>query len=104
MKDQKSPYIKHLYVCLNQRPAGEACCADKISAQIKERLKAYVKENGLKGKVRISGSGCMDLCSKGANLMVYPGERWYSQVTLADLEQIIEAELAPLVTPESMKS
>ena len=96
MEISSTPYQKHLYVCVNKRQAGEECCSDKEGEAIRERLKAYVNENGLKGKVRISGSGCMDFCSKGGNVMVYPDYRWYSGVTSKDVEKIIEAELAPL--------
>jgi len=97
MEQTQSPYIKHLYVCIKQRDTGEDCCIDRNGEAIRDQLKAYVKASGLTGKVRISGSGCMDLCAKGANVMVYPGERWYSAVTLEDIGQLIERELKPLI-------
>ncbi|PIQ82975.1 MAG: ferredoxin [Candidatus Omnitrophica bacterium CG11_big_fil_rev_8_21_14_0_20_64_10] len=100
MKSGESPYLKHLFVCVNRRPAGEDCCAEKAGEAVKERLKSFVAANGLKGKVRISGSGCMDFCAKGGNVMVTPGRRWYSGVTPADVERIIALELAPLVSPK----
>lgn len=98
MKTERSPYLKHLYICVNKRTDGRACCAGRDSEQIRERIKEYVNAHGLKGRVRVSGSGCMDLCEQGANVMVYPGERWYSHVTLETADQIIEEQLAPLVT------
>lgn len=98
MEAKRSPYLKHLYVCVNRRTDGRACCAGRDSEQIREKLKEYVNAHGLKGKVRVSGSGCMDLCEQGANVMVYPDHRWYSGVTLESAEQIIEEQLAPLVT------
>lgn len=97
MEITRSPYIKHLYVCVNQRDPGVTCCSHGGGEAIREKLKAYVKENGLKGKVRVSASGCMDLCAKGPNVMVYPDYRWYHGVTLADVDTIIEKELSPLV-------
>ena len=96
MKSGTSPHLKHLYVCLNLRDDGRACCAGRDSEAILEKLKGYVKTNGLKGKVRVSRSGCMDLCERGANVMVYPDNRWYSAVTLEDADRIIEEQLAPL--------
>jgi putative hydrolase of the HAD superfamily len=99
----RSPYLKHLFVCVNKRDPGVACCSHGGGEAIQERLKAYVKANGLKGKVRISSSGCMDLCARGPNVMVYPDYRWYHGVGLEGdgVDQIIERELAPLVSPAS---
>ena len=98
MESKRSPYRKHLYVCVNRREEGRACCAARGGEAIKEKLKAYVQDHGLKGRVRISSSGCMDLCEQGANVMVYPDQRWYSHVTLEDLDGIFEEHLAPLVS------
>ena len=97
MESNRSPYLKHLYVCVNQRTDGRASCGPRDAEAIREKLKEYVNTHGLKGKVRVSGSGCMDLCEQGANVMVYPGERWYSHVTLETVEKIIQEELMPLV-------
>ncbi|MBI3317817.1 MAG: (2Fe-2S) ferredoxin domain-containing protein [Candidatus Omnitrophica bacterium] len=102
MEAKRSPYLKHLYVCVNRRDPPEASCAPGGSEGVREKLKSYVKENGLKGKVRVSSSGCMDLCARGPNVMVYPDHLWYSNVALADVDRIIEEHLAPLVT-ESAK-
>ncbi|MBI3322265.1 MAG: HAD-IA family hydrolase [Candidatus Omnitrophica bacterium] len=102
MEVRRSPYLKHLYVCVNQREEGKACCAARDGEAIRERLKEYVNRNGLKGRVRVSGSGCMDLCEKGANVMVYPDYRWYRNVGPADVEEIIRTELAPLAQKEQI--
>lgn len=96
MESRRSPYLKHLYVCVNERTDGRASCGPKDAEQIREKLKQYVNDHGLKGRVRVSSAGCMDLCEQGANVLVYPGERWYAGVTLEDVERLIELELAPL--------
>ncbi len=101
METKRSPYLKHLYVCVNQRVDGRESCSQKEAEAIREKLKEYVNSHGLKGKVRVSGSGCMDLCEQGANVMVYPEQKWYSRVTLADVDRIIELELGPLIPPVS---
>ncbi len=95
MEISNSPYLKHLYVCLNKRETEAACSTDGAGEAILEKLKAYVKANGLKGKVRVSGAGCMDLCAQGPNVMVYPDHRWYHHVSLADVDRIIQEQLAP---------
>ncbi len=96
MSSTHSPYLKHLFVCVNKRDPGVTCCSHGGGEAIREKLKAYVKANGLKGKVRVSASGCMDLCAQGPNVMVEPDHRWYRHVTLENIDQLIELELAPL--------
>ena len=100
MESTRSPYRKHLYVCLNRREDGRVCCAGREAEAILEKLKTYVAENGLKGRVRVNRSGCLDLCEQGPNVMVYPDNRWYSHVSLGNVEQIIQEHLEPLVPRE----
>ncbi len=97
MESTRSPYLKHLFVCVNKRDPGVTCCAHGGGELILQKLKAFVKANGLNGKVRVSSSGCMDLCALGPNVMVYPDNRWYHPVSLEDVDRIIEEHLAPLV-------
>lgn len=99
MEWSSSPYLKHLYVCVNQRQPGQVCCAARDSKRILERLKGYVKRHRLAGRVRVSSSGCMDLCAQGANVMVYPDHAWYQGVTPEDVDRIIGEQLEPLVSP-----
>ena len=101
MESGPSPYLKHLFVCVNKRDPGVTCCSHGGGEAVTEKLKAFVKANGLKGKVRVSSSGCMDLCAQGPNVMVEPDHRWYSHVTLEDVDRIIEEHLAPLVHPSA---
>ena len=97
MESSPSPYLKHLFVCVNKRDPGVTCCSHGGGEAVTEKLKAFVKASGLKGKVRVSSSGCMDLCAQGPNMMVEPDHRWYSHVTLEDADRIIREHLAPLV-------
>lgn len=103
MESKPSPYLKHIYVCTNQREPGKTCCAARGAERILEKLKGFVQANGLKGRVRVSRSGCMDLCEQGVTVMVYPDNRWYSHVTLETAHQIIEEHLAPIVIASAAK-
>lgn len=94
MNSSKNPYKKHIFVCTNQRENGEVSCAGR-GEEICEFLKDYVKVNKLKGKVRISRSGCFDLCAQGPNVLVFPDYVWYSKVSLGDLQEIIGEHLLP---------
>ena len=91
MEQARVPYQKILFVCINRRPPGEVCCAQRESEAIAASLKARVKALGLSRAVRVSTSGCQDVCAKGPNVMVFPDDVWYHGVTPADVERIVEA-------------
>jgi len=90
MEQGRVPYEKILFVCVNRRAPGEVCCAHRGSEAIAEALKGCVKALGLGRAVRVSKSGCQDLCAKGPNVMVFPDYRWYRGVTEGDVERIIQ--------------
>ena len=96
------PYQKILFVCVNRRVAGEACCAARESEAIAEALKAKVKALGLSRRVRVSKSGCQDLCAKGPNVMIFPDNVWYHGVGAGDVERIIQDSLRGLAPPASV--
>lgn len=83
------PYRKILFVCVNRREPQEICCAHRDSDAIAAALKARVKTLGLAPAIRVSKSGCQDLCAKGPNVMVFPDYIWYQGVTPDDVERII---------------
>ncbi len=94
MKEIAKPYQKLLLVCVNERANGDESCGHKKSVRIVEKLKAYVNENGLKGSVRVSRTGCLGLCHLGPNVAVFPENHWYAGVTDEDADRIIQTELA----------
>jgi len=56
---------------------------------VRAKLKEAVNEKGGKGKVRVSQSGCMGLCAKGSNVMIYPQKIWFAGVFPDDVEEIV---------------
>ena len=96
MKQQPVPYQKILFVCINKRDSGEVCCSQRGSEPIAEALKARVKALGLSGRVRVSKSGCQDVCAKGPNVMVFPDYVWYHDVGQDDVERIIQSAIRDL--------
>ncbi len=69
---KESPFISHIFVCTNDRGGERKSCADNNSELVRSKVKEAVGEKGWKGKVRVSQSGCMGLCAKGSNVMIYP--------------------------------
>ena len=96
MEQGRVPYQKILFVCINKRQPHETCCTQKDSEAIAEALKARVKTLGLARRVRVSKSGCQDLCAKGPNVMVFPDYVWYHGVTQDDVERIIQDTIREL--------
>ena len=91
MQENALPHQKIIYVCCNARAEGErVCCASRGGVELHARLKELVKERGLRTKVRVSKSGCMDRCEEGANVMIFPDNVWLSHVVDSDLAAIID--------------
>ena len=90
MEQSRVPYQKIVFVCINVRQPHETCCAHRESEAIAEALKARIKALKLSRLVRVSKSGCQDLCAQGPNVMVFPGDVWYHGVTQGDVERIVQ--------------
>ncbi len=84
-------FQKHIFICNNQRKDDDprGCCASRGSADLLSHLNKRVHESGLKGKVRVNKAGCLDACSNGPTLVVYPDDVWYSPQTQEDMEEIL---------------
>ncbi len=93
MKKINEPYRKLILVCVNERLNSKESCGNKQSIHIFDTLKAYVNQSGLKGKVRVSRTGCLGLCELGPNVAVFPDNLWYTAVTDDDVERIIHEHL-----------
>lgn len=90
MRKDSLPFKKILFVCINSRNEGEICCSQRESEAIAVGLKAKIKELKLSRYIRVSKSGCQDVCAKGPNVMVFPDSIWYHDVAINDVEQIIK--------------
>ena len=84
------PYRRMIFVCTNATHDGDRpVCAAGGSEEILKALKEEVKKRGLKGKIRALKSGCMDLCEKGPNVMVFPEGTCYSGVAPEDIPALV---------------
>jgi len=104
MQQGKVPYQKILFVCVNKREPHETCCSHRSSEAIAASLKARIKALGLSRDVRVSKSGCQDVCAKGPNVMVFPDDVWYHGVTEADVERIVQDTIRGLKQPATPAS
>ena len=88
-------YERHVFTCTNRRDPGnpKGCCAEKGGEEVAEAFKIGLHKRGLKGRMRANKAGCLDQCSRGVTVVVYPEAVWYAGVTPSDVEEIIEQHL-----------
>ena len=89
-------YFKyHVFFCTNQREDGKQCCENCNATEIRDYAKQRVKQLGLNGpdQVRINSAGCLDRCSLGPVLVIYPEAIWYTYVDREDVDEIISEHL-----------
>lgn len=96
MSSTPTPYFqRHIFFCLNQREAGEDCCANHGAQAGFDRCKQLVKAANLSGPgaVRVNKAGCLDRCAAGPVAVVYPEGVWYTYVDEHDIDEIVESHL-----------
>ncbi len=86
-------YDKHIFICTNQKAEGKACCGETRGMELVNKFKEVLRDKGLQGKVRAQRSGCLDACGNGPALVIYPEGIYYGQVTINDVERIVEQHI-----------
>lgn len=88
-------FQKHVFVCVNLRDPGDpkGCCSARGGAEVAEAFKQKLYARGLKRIVRPNKSMCLDQCSHGVAVVVYPEQTWYGHVTVGDVDEIIEKHI-----------
>jgi (2Fe-2S) ferredoxin len=82
---------RHVFVCTS----GDWCPArDGDGLGVHAQLKRAVAEAGLKDRVRVNHSGCLDQCGHGPMVVVYPEAVWYAGVRPEDVAEIVREHLA----------
>jgi (2Fe-2S) ferredoxin len=87
-------FQRHVFCCTNERPPDnpKGSCKAKGSADLRNYMNARVKELGIPS-TRINSAGCLDRCSLGCVMVIYPEGVWYTYATKADVDEIIERHL-----------
>ncbi len=85
-------YQRHVFVCVNERPPDDpkGSCLAKGSPGVRDLLKEELKKRGLNKFVRANNAGCLDACSYGVSMVIYPDGIWYGGVTKEDVQEIVE--------------
>ncbi|MBQ9067351.1 MAG: NADH-quinone oxidoreductase subunit NuoF [Clostridia bacterium] len=80
-------YRTHVMIC------GGTGCTASGSAKLQEALAAELKAKDLEDEVKVVQTGCFGLCALGPIMVVYPGDVFYSRVTVDDIPEIVEEHL-----------
>jgi (2Fe-2S) ferredoxin len=98
-------YERHVFICVNRRdpdnPKGS--CAQRGADAVRDEFKRVLHERGLKGRIRANAAGCLDQCSRGVAVVVYPEQVWYGGVKVEDVSQIIDEHLIGDVPVERLR-
>jgi (2Fe-2S) ferredoxin len=88
-------FQRHVFVCVNERPADDpkGCCKAKGGVEVRDKLKAELKARGISKLVRANNAGCLDQCAQGVTIVVYPEQVWYGHVTVDDVTEIVDKHL-----------
>lgn len=91
METSNPAFEKYVFVCINERPAGErvSCGGTFCGKELSDKLKEAVKAAGQANRIRVSKTKCLDVCEEGANVLVYPDNIWFKHVDLADIPAIL---------------
>lgn len=89
-----SYYKRHMFFCTNCREDG-VCCQDHDAAEMRGYAKQRAKQLGITGPggVRVNKAGCLDRCSEGPIIVIYPEAVWYTYEDTADIDEIIDEHL-----------
>ena len=85
---ENTAYRKQVLVC------GGTGCTSSGSKKVITALEESLKENGIED-VLVVRTGCFGLCSLGPIMIVYPEGSFYSQVTPAEVPEIVSTHLVP---------
>ncbi len=100
-----SYYKKHMFICIHQRDDGKECCNNKNSSEIFEyaKKKCISLKIQKKGCIRVNKAGCLDRCTEGPVVVIYPDNIWYNYKNKNDIDEIIDSHIINNVVVKRLK-
>ncbi len=87
------PITHHLFVCTQEPPDDRPHCRSAGSAAVMRELREQLAAQGLTDSVQLVGCGCLGLCGRGPNLVVFPEGTWYSGLQEGDVAELVASHL-----------
>jgi len=79
---------RHIVLC------GGTGCLSSNSKEIMEKFKELLEAKGLSDKATVNQVGCFGFCSQGPFVKIYPEDTLYRMVSIDDVEEIIDQDIA----------
>lgn len=95
-------YEKHIFICINQREKEESC-GEAIGMKLVAKFKKTIADKNLTTPIRAQRAGCLDVCSFGPALVVYPDGVFYGHVQESDVEEIVESHIMRNIPVERLR-
>jgi len=83
------PFRYHIYICTQKKHEGAPSCLNKGAQETLASLNHELAEAGLSEDVQVTTCGCLGICGKGPNMVVYPDGVWYTGLTPERVSKII---------------
>ena len=87
------PFRYHVFICTQQKPAGAPSCHGTGAEKVLAALRKNLVEKQLTDQVQVTTCGCLGICEKGPNMIVYPEGHWYTSLTVDNVGKIAESHL-----------
>ena len=84
------PFRYHVYFCNQQKPEGAPSCPAEGALETLAAMQWYLAEKNLTEEVQVTTCGCLGICQKGPNMVVYPEGIWYSGLNPENVKQVVE--------------
>ena len=85
-------YKHHLFFCTHQRDDGTPYCQAHNAQHLRDYAKQQVKQLKLK-RVRVNNAGCLNRCTLGPMMVIYPEGIWYQYANKSDIDEIINSHV-----------
>ena len=87
------PFRYHVYFCNQKKPEGAPSCPAAGAIETLAAFRQHLVEKDLTEQVQVTTCGCLGICQKGPNMVVYPDGVWYSGLNPENIKQIVDAHL-----------
>ena len=84
-----NPFKHHILVCTQDKPDGVPACSRCGGKELLDQLRARLIEAKLADDVLLTPCGCLGLCERGPNIVIYPEGVWHTSVKASELDTIL---------------
>lgn len=83
----------HVLVCTQNKPPMVPSCAGAGAMNVMDEFRKEIFSQNLEKEVIVTGTGCVGVCNRGTNVIIYPEGKWYTAVTKEDVQKIVEGHI-----------